>query len=57
MPAPSAAVRLTQYVVKFSIPSPFFLSPVTSGDVEKVIISVKKNFYLYVLRLVFESYN
>ena len=41
MPAPSATVGYSQYMPNFSLPSSFFLYPVTSADVEQVIISLK----------------
>ena len=59
MPAPSATVGFSQYMPNFSLPSSFFLYPVSSGDAEQVIMSLKnkkQNFYLYVLCSVFESY-
>ena len=41
MPGLSATVGFSQYMPNFSLPSSFFLYPVTSADVEQVIISLK----------------
>ena len=41
MLAPNAAVGFSHYVPNFWLPSSIFLTPVTSADVEKVIMSLK----------------
>ena len=45
MPAPSFVVRFTQYKPIFLLSSSIFLSPFTSGDVEKMIMSLKNKKY------------